>query len=260
MADACDAVRAALRAGPLTDDQRAHAAACAVCGPLAQVAPALGEGELAPLDPGLLARVEADQAAEAGPLGRLLALPTPVRAALALLAGLPLAGWVVARFGVRADWSVYPAARMLVGAGGLLLLTVWNVVAALRGPHRPIHGLGRALLLAGLTCAAVVLFHAAPAPYATDPRWCPDPEHMVRECLTWGAALGLPVLLATLLLHRLATAQAWLFAAAAGGLTANLVLQVHCPIVERDHVLLGHASLAVGFVLVAAVVGLVRRR
>ena len=71
---------------------------------------------------------------------------------------------------------------------------------------------------------------------------------MAGACMGFGLLLGVPVYASLRLVDR-GNAFGSLVAAAAAGLAGNFVLKAHCAIDTTGHVLLGHASVAVLFVL-----------
>ena len=75
------------------------------------------------------------------------------------------------------------------------------------------------------------------------------------RCLAFGTVTALP-LLAVLLMtdrrDRIGTARGVL-AAATAGLAGNLLLMLHCPLVDRAHLVAGHAGVGVVFLLVLGI-------
>jgi hypothetical protein len=66
-------------------------------------------------------------------------------------------------------------------------------------------------------------------------------------CLVFGSLLALPFMASIALLDRrdrLGRGRA-LLVALAGGATGNVALLLHCPLVSRDHILAGHATVPV---------------
>ena len=63
-------------------------------------------------------------------------------------------------------------------------------------------------------------------------------------CLLFGTLTSLPLLAALVLADRRERrpAGSLAFAAAAAGLAGNLTLLLHCPLVARGHLLVGHAG------------------
>ncbi|MGD8862145.1 MAG: hypothetical protein PVI30_19190 [Myxococcales bacterium] len=177
--------------------------------------------------------------------GRARDLPTPAR--FGLVAGLAVL--LVAAVGLlapRPDLSAYPLGRMLLvvlGLGGLLLV---SVRMSLRPLHRPAPRPATVLSVLGLSIATAAGFSLLPAAHVLLPHTAPSPElslwQHVRPCLVFGFALGLPLFAALRVFDRGTPMGAWP-AAAALGLVGNLALQLHCPITQTSHLLLGHAPL-----------------
>jgi hypothetical protein len=71
---------------------------------------------------------------------------------------------------------------------------------------------------------------------------------MAGACMGFGLLLGVPVYALLRLVDR-GNAFGSLIAASAAGLAGNFVLKAHCAIETTGHVLLGHASVAVLFVV-----------
>lgn len=195
-------------------------------------------------------------AAERGLVATLRALPTSQRLAGIVLASLAVTvlAWLMMP---RADMDHYPRGRMLITLGALFGLTVAANLRLLRPLHlpKPPAWTGAVLLLAGI---------AAPIVLAVVPLTAFGHEEFAAgeggafavgcfKCLSFGAVLGLPVLLLAGLMRRANVDGAAIVAlgGVAAGLTGNLTLQVHCPIVDTGHLLLGHASLL--FILIAAI-------
>ncbi len=198
-------------------------------------------------------------AAEQGWRANLRALPTGVRTLLAMA----IVGATVGVIGLgmrRADWAAYPTGLMTVST----LLLAGGAVAALAAFLRPIHrrapravwlgavavaGFGIPALLALLPEAhALVELH--PESFAGAGA---DLVPRALACFLFGAATALPALGLLLLLDRAdrRTPARMLMVAALAGLTANLVLLMHCPLVTRSHLLLGHATVPLLFGLIA---------
>jgi hypothetical protein len=221
-------------------------------------------------DPGsrdLLRGLRSQLERERGWRGRLRSLPTPLRLAACLAAVVAVALAVVATVR-RGDLADYPAGPM---AGSLALFAALVVVAA-RLFLRPLQarqpGRGRILwwALVGLLFPLALYL-------------LPEAHHLVHEhpesfegrgadfwprsfrCLAFGTLTALP-LLALLLLadrrDRIGFSRAAL-AAAAAGLAGNLVLMLHCPLVGRAHLITGHATVALIFLVALGLAFRVRR-
>lgn len=186
---------------------------------------------------------------------RLMALPTPARLAVAAgVAGLAVA-LHFARFALRDDLAGGALARLAGSDGVLLLVAAGAAWAALRPADQ---AEGNAPLL---TSSAVLLAMAAPLL----PGWWPGvhtdagaPLTAHLTCAAISFAVGGLWFVALRNLDRSDGVDTTRTRASAGagallGLVATLL---HCPLVDADHLLLGHA-LTVALLLMAH--GLYRR-
>jgi hypothetical protein len=159
------------------------------------------------------------------------------------LAALLLA--IVGVLAPRPDLTAYPPGRMLTVFAGLGALLLVSVRLSLRPLHRPPPPAPAVLSVLALSVAAAAGFSLLPAAHVLLPHTSPAPElglwQHVRPCLAFGFALGLPLFAALRFFDRGVRLGAWP-AAAALGLLGNLALQLHCPITEPSHLLLGHAT------------------
>jgi hypothetical protein len=221
-------------------------------------ASAADEAEVAELWGSLTPRIEA---VDASVLGRLRALSTRVRVAIALgvAAVIVLATLLLTP---RPELALYPVGRMALVVGGFGLLLALALRGALRPLHRPGPGAWGACLLAAAAGAAALLFALLPEAHVLLPHTAPRPHETLwdraRPCLAFGLATGLPVFLALRALDRGAHHASWLTAVALG-VTGNLALQLHCPLTNADHLLAGHASVIGVALAAAAVLAAVRR-
>lgn len=90
-------------------------------------------------------------------------------------------------------------------------------------------------------------------------------EHVASRasaCFLYGAALSLPVFVLLSLLDRAEQVHLPSLALLAGtcGLAANLALRLHCPSEEPIHLLLGHATIGVAWLLLSCAPSLFRKR
>jgi hypothetical protein len=216
----------------------------------------------------LLGQLRARLAGERGWRGRLRSLPTPVRLLAGLLV-LALTALAVLLLRRRSDLAAYPVPLLVAS----LVLLAALALLALRAYLWPLHrrapsavaaggwlllGLGFPVLLA-LLPEAHDLVHAHPESF--EGRGA-DFWPRSAACLVFGLAVSLPLLGLMLLadrrdrrgLGRLA------FAAAAAGLAGNLVLLLHCPLVARGHLLAGHASVGLVYLLLLAAAARLRAR
>jgi hypothetical protein len=202
--------------------------------------------------------VKSQVAEEVGLVSRLRALPTWQRIAMAFaLSALVTIATAIAT--PRADMALYPSGHMLALLAAMATLTFAASWRLLRPLHRPPPSAwsGWALLVMGVAAPFIMslipLAHegAAAGAGAAFAVGC-------AKCFGFGAALGLPVLLLAFLARRAHVDGAAVAAlgGVAAGLTGNLTLQVHCPITDPHHLLLGHASL---LVLLAGAAALWRR-
>ena len=134
---------------------------------------------------------------------------------------------------------------------------LWLGADALRSWHRPALSFGGATLRVGLSLALLVGLSVLPvpielSPYTTPPRGMPLLVH-AGSCLLFGLGIALPTFLVCQALSRGAPYTTWM-AAVVSGLVGNLALQLHCPITEHAHLLVGHAGLGIVVLLYAAMV------
>lgn len=259
----CRDIQKRIRAGNTLDDPgvRAHVGSCTACATLVVGAEsfvrALDAADVTPSEADtpsfdvLASRIERER----GPLAWLASRPTALRMLLAL-AGVAVLTTLVALAAPRADLAVYPLGRML----GLLLalgaVAAAVVVVALRPlflPQLPAK-LEPALLALALT--APFLVGVLPMAHMAHPASLEgtgaDFLRRAAACFVFGAVVGAPILVLARFLDRrrharIATA---LLAAAVGGLTGNLALQLHCPITDPSHILVGHGTVGMGLALV----------
>ena len=167
-----------------------------------------------------------------------------VLAAFALIAftawrSLPL----IAESARSTQWMVTLAAYLL-----LLLVAAF---LATRPLHLPPLAAWKAKTVAGVTVAATLIAALWPrtdAAAASGTSAADAPPFMFMACLGMGLLLGVPVYALLRLFDRGNTFGS-LVAAAAAGLAGNLLLNMHCPVQSGPHALLGHASVALIFVL-----------
>lgn len=188
---------------------------------------------------------------------------TTLRRAIAILAFA-----VLAAFGVlavpRPDMGVYPVGRMILTLAALGLLLVVSLHQALRPLHVPALPRGRAWLLVGAALLATLVVTALPPAHQAHPASLGGTGDVLASraapCVYFGLLIGLPVFALVRLLDRGSVLSA-ILAACAAGLTANFVLQLHCPLTATEHTVAAHFGVAALFVLgVALVDWLFRRR
>jgi hypothetical protein len=199
-------------------------------------------------------RVEGDLATEKGALARLRALPTSQRI-LVVLATMTAMTVLSVVLTPRPDLAEYPAVRMAVSLALLAVVTgaaTWRLLRPLYAPP-PSIWLSRALLVMGpllpLALALIPIDHsgAHPGEGAAFAVQC-------SKCLAFGGFMGFPVLLLALLARRsrMDGAAVAALGGVAAALTGDLALQLHCPITNPAHLIVGHALLVVVVAVVAA--------
>jgi len=203
----------------------------------------------------LLDGIELRLQRESGPTAWLQSRRTGTRLVLGAVVtlGIPL---LVALLVPRGDLSVYPIVRLITIATLLVLLSVVALSVKLRPLHRPPlpTGVATALLIGAVIVVAVDV--ALPPAHALQPASLEgtgiDFLRRAAGCLCAGLLIGLPVLIGVGFLDRGARGStandllAPLLAAVAG----YLALDLHCPLVSRAHLLVGHASLLLVFPVV----------
>ena len=252
MSDCAD-VRDALKQGkPLTDELGEHAEQCELCAELVGGEAELGHGlaslEGAP-EPDLsrvIANVEEHVAQDTGLGAWLSSRATPTRVLIGI--GLPIAivTWILMAK-ARPDLALYPLGRL----AAIVIAYSLFVGAALRHALAPLQRAAPApWVRPALTFAMIALplvFAVLPAAHSGHPEGSGD-DFLRRAlaCFGFGAALSLPVLVLWALLDRDKHQSAPLaaLAAAGAGLVGVMSLELHCPITQPPHLLLGHASVA----------------
>jgi hypothetical protein len=187
---------------------------------------------------------------ERGLRGWLRTRSTPARAALAAGAVL-LAALGTALLWLRPDLHVYPVGRMalILGfgaalAGAQLRLALWP----LQRPA-PRRWLAPALIVGAIFgLGGVYALPAAHVDHAASAQAPGSEALLVRAwpCLVIGLALAGACYALLWALDRGGSRRA-LIAAACSGVSANLLLQLHCPITAPAHLLLGHLGVALAF-------------
>ena len=253
----CPQIRDAFVDGaPLSREQvQEHLATCAQCRELYEHDAKLGRNLAAqasdtpPIGDDVFSQIEQKLARETGPRAWLRSRPTRLRFTLLLLTVLSL-GTTGGLLWHRADFEQYPLLRVA------LLLCVYLFAIALafgkelseqrrRESFRDYLGL--------VVFALGVPFLAAFAP-ATEVSRQAGPGGALR-CFGYGALLTLPIALLLWAFDRndRPSLRTVCLSAAALGLSANLLLELHCNNGNPEHVLLGHASLGVAWLAAWAV-------
>lgn len=240
--------------GPEVDD---HLVTCATCRTL------LDSGALGALlaeqrashvsaEEALLARVEARLEREVGVRAWFRSQGTRRRFALvALVLTFTIAPAVAVR-SAKGPLSALAAVSLALVVAAVLLA----VASVLRPPWRPL----RRVRLLAVAAGSLALPFAVVALAAADG----SAEHgalRASACFMYGAALSLPAFVLLKLLDRAEQVSLPSLALLAGtsGLVANLVLRLHCPSEEPVHLLLGHATIGVAWLLVSYAPSLFRR-
>lgn len=152
-------------------------------------------------------------------------------------------------------WFAFPLvddqARTIQWATSLVAFCVLLLVAMFmvtRPVHLPALPHWQSICLVCIALGATVLAAFWPHPAAQAATEDPTGGVMVGACMGAGLLLGVPVYALLRLVDR-GNALGSLVAAAAAGLAGNFVLKAHCTVPGTSHELLGHASVAVLFVL-----------
>jgi hypothetical protein len=215
-------------------------------------------GDLDALLAGLEQQIRAE---EKSPRAFLRSRPTWIRIALATVAVLLVVGPVVL-FMPRRDLHEYPGPRMILTVLAMIISLAITVIIALRPAYRP--PLPRALLTAATVSALLILFFFSMMPMSGTTTENIDSflqllPHAL-PCFYFGVAAGAPIYLIVRTLDHQVTRLTALLAAGTAGLTANLALHFHCANSQVEHMLLGHFSVAVLFMLLVAAAGAISRR
>jgi hypothetical protein len=247
----CTQIREAFQGGAATrsSEIEAHLRDCPTCRELFEQGAALGttlakaSAQAMPFEDELFAALEARVAQEVGLRAWLRSRPTRLRFTAALLSVLLLVV-VGGLLRSRADLPDYPRARLalLLGVYALGIGAAFSkelYLSARRG------SLADHLGLLGGALGLPFLIAFAPA---TEASRHAGPEGAL-NCFIYGALLTLPVaaLLWAFDRDNRPSVRTVCLSAAALGLSANLVLELHCPSGNAVHLLLGHASLGLAW-------------
>ncbi len=266
MAIDCQHVHSALRRGDALDEPAVagHVAECASCTVLvdggAPMARALdAEGASLEFD-AMFAELEASVEKERGPVAWLRSMPTAWRSVLAVL-GAALVPVLVALVWGRVDRDVYPTERwaldlaILAGPIGLALLAVMRPLHRSAWPRWVQPAVVLASVLALLALPLIGPPHHAHPSSVVGAGEDLVPRAMV--CMSLGTILGLPMMLWLAVLLRRGTgwSRPLMLAAVCAASVGSIAIFMHCPIVTPEHLLLGHATIVLPFLLLAAVRG-----
>jgi hypothetical protein len=224
--------------------------------PDAELSAALASTEEEPPGPDLRAALAALNAriaqSESSGWERVRSLSTRTRAWLAWggVLGVTLLTLVATP---RVELSAYPWPRMLLSLAVIAVLCGALLVPALGSWHHPALTPRRALgWVLGAWLASVAL-SLLPEAHVMLPHTASERGQELRRalgCLGFGFALGLPVFMLCRWLGRGAPSSS-VAAAAVAGLAGNAALQLHCPITEPAHLLLGHSTLGLVVLVLA---------
>lgn len=196
---------------------------------------------------GLFAAVGRDLQRERGVVAWLRARSTSLRL---VLAGSASGAVVLAAYAwfARPDLGAYPVARMVAVVLIAVSVLAASLALALRPTQRPAAPSWAAAAVAGLGLLGLLAVYLLPALPALDPSHAQAPGleaalHRAWPCLGIGLVVAAALYALWSLLDR-GGARRGLAAAAAAGLTANLALQLHCPITAPAHLILGHLGVA----------------
>ncbi len=189
--------------------------------------------------------------ARPGLFGRLRELSTRRRAALGALLALGVSALVLLALGHRTDLGPDAALRHALLLGGLLVLTGLVFAVGLRGHEAP-PARGRLLAVVGLALLVPVALSLLPDLWS-DPEM--PAEVPVFLCALPGMLTGVAVGALVWGLQRGAGLRAGRVVAvlAGGGVAGFGMLQLHCPARDAQHMLVGHASVGFGLLILAAV-------
>lgn len=194
--------------------------------------------------------LDTELAKERGPSAFLRSRSTPLRV---LLLGVTLLGLALLTLLLRgrADLAVYPLPRMLLLVALMalwFLASAWLALWPLSRPALP-SGLLKGFIAFGPVL--LLMLYSLPAAH-TDHVASLQPPGTVAlllralPCLAFGAVIAAGTYSLLRAFDR-GGQRANLLMASAGGLAANLLLQLHCPVTAPEHMLVGHlgAALAV---------------
>ena len=170
------------------------------------------------------------------PLRRLIVLATLAALGIMGFSMFPLVGESVR--GPR--WFI-----PLLGFFALLVVAAMMVT---RPVHKPAFRRWQVACLACVTIGATVLVAFWPGGNAQAVAAGESAGTLAGACMGMGLLLGVPAYALLRLVDR-GNALGALIAASAAGLAGNFALEAHCPIGTTEHILLGHASVAVIFVV-----------
>lgn len=263
----CTEVREALRRGapPEGPAATAHLAECEVCRALVasdgKVGRALaGAAPAASVPPSeleaIFARVQADVARERGWRGGLRSLRTGVRVTLVVATA------AVVAFAVLLISGRDPTGGGVVGSVIARILYAGLAFGAVATALRPLGKSPQSGALAPAAVAAAVVLPLAiaflPSPSLEANGGLPH----AATCFAIGLSLGLPTLIVARLVDRGGASRslALVLLAVGSGLAGVLALETMCLVRAPVHLLLGHATVVLGYIAAAAVARSLLRR
>ncbi len=257
----CAAIRDTFLAGgfPKGPEVEEHVRGCPHCRELLQAGTALGPGlaaarEHVELGSGLFEAVEAEVRRERGLRAWLRSWPTLLRSALVLgSVALIVTYQLLAKR--RPDFDFYPLLRFQVVSALFAVALVLGVDGALRVLGRPQPR--PALLASASLCVLVMPFLVASLPPPVDLHPASlegagaDFAPSALKCFLYGVLISLAPALLLWLTSRddRPPLSVVLFAAGAAGIAANLALHAHCAITHPGHLLVGHATVGLCWLL-----------
>ncbi len=258
----CERIGRSLSRGERPDaGQIEHASGCEECAQRLEALELIGEIPAPPVD---MAGLRSALEREWSPLDWLRSRSRGLRIGLLALLAIVVTGFQV--LNMRADFAAYPTGRMIVVLDLLALSALWGWFQGLRPLHqRPPSGLLLALLgatLVAIPAGIAGLPEAVTGHAASHGGTGPDLLPSALACFVYGSVFGAPLLLLGALSDRTAMRMPAPSLAMLGGaaLAGNLVLQIHCALTHPAHLLLGHASISVVFVIAGAALWAIRRR
>ncbi len=141
---------------------------------------------------------------------------------------------------------------ILGGMAGFLIILAWALFRPLYKPELPVWLTHYLLPAIGLLLPGLLSF-LSPADTHSLAHAFTTKQLLIKSmvCLVVGTIIAVPFLL---LAHRLARHKSPIafvaMAAAAGGLSGNLTIHVFCPINSMLHLLVGHATVGFGILLI----------
>ena len=163
---------------------------------------------------------------------------------LTVFAALAIIGWFV--FPLVGDEA--RSGPWIASLATFCILLVLAMFMVTRPVHLPALPRWQSMCLACVAIGATVLAAFWPHPAAQAATQDHTGGAMAGACMGVGLLLGVPVYALLRLVDR-GNAMGSLVAAAAAGLAGNFVLKAHCSVPGTSHELLGHASVALVFVV-----------